>query len=445
MSEEILRDAAIAAGAGLDWLERASALLDEPDPGPTPFAVEQLLVDRAIAMIVGPPKAGKTWAALELASALVTGRDAFDTFAIGNPGPIIIVLEESGRDALHRRLDALTRGHALASERLHHFHFAANRRVRLDDDEWKQRLLDAGQWIRPRAIFLDPLARLKSAGRDEDKQKEMAPLLDFMRELREATGAAVVFVHHTGHAGTHGRGSSDIESFWETKLSVSRDDGVYKLEAEHREAEAADAFRYRLAFDETTRTVKLSPAEAQVREDERNAEVEAYLDEHPDASANEVFRAIGGNRPSVLAAVKRLKERQTTESLALPLEESPTRYPEPGYHPVPPTPGPPSASGTDDLPHPRRGWESGTTANGAGTGDSELGEQNEKRPLLGDRGYLEFVAARHSEGHLDTDEALELEQLHRRVELGLRERRRQRRELHAARSAEIDNDPELAP
>lgn len=100
--------------APAEWLERASDLLDEPDPGPTPFAVEQLLVDQAIVMIVGPPKAGKTWTALELASALVTGRDAFDTFAIGNPGPIIIVLEESGRDALHRRLDALTRGHALA-------------------------------------------------------------------------------------------------------------------------------------------------------------------------------------------------------------------------------------------------------------------------------------------------------------------------------------------
>jgi hypothetical protein len=378
--EEILRNAELAAGGGVDWLERASNLLDEPDPGPTPFAVEQLLVDRAIAMVVGPPKAGKTWAALELASALVTGRDAFDTFAIANPGPIITVLEESGRAALHRRLDALTRGHALASERLHDFHFAANRRVRLDDDEWKQRLLDAGQWIRPRAIFLDPLARLKSSGRDEDKQKEMAPLLDFMRELRDATEAGVVFVHHTGHAGTHGRGSSDIESFWETKLSVTRDEGVYKLEAEHRDAEAAPAFRYRLAFDETTRTVRLSPADAQVREDKRNADVEAYLNEHPDASSNDVFRALGGNRNEVLAAVKRLKERQTTASLALRLGEPPTRYPEAEYHQIPPGSGPSSASGIDDLYTPV-GGEVGYHRERAGTDDPEPPDKEELERL----------------------------------------------------------------
>jgi hypothetical protein len=294
-------------------------------------------------------------AVLELASALVTGRDAFDTFPVRDPGSIVSVLEESGSDALHRRLDALKRGHTFTSERLHDFHFAANRRVRLDDDEWKQRLLDAGRWIRPRAIFLDPLARLKNSGRDEDKEKEMAPLLDFMHELRDATDAAVVFVHHMGHVGTHGRGTSDFESFWETKLSVTRDEGGSKIESEHREAEAADAFRYRLAFDETTRTVRLSLAEAQIREDKVNAAVEAYLDEHPEASANEIFKAIGGSRPDVLAAVKRLKERQTTESPAPSPDEPSTRYPEPEYHLVPEGVSPSLESGTPDPRSPREG------------------------------------------------------------------------------------------
>lgn len=204
----------------------------------------------------------------------------------------------------------------------------------------------------------------------------MAPLLEFMRELRDASEALVAFVHHTGHAGTHGRGTSDFESFWETKLSVTRDEGGYKLEAEHRQAEAVDPFRYRLAFDVTTRTVRLSPAEAQVREDERNADVEAYLGEHPDASANEVFKAIGGNRNDVLAAVKRLKERKTTEPLALPLEESPTRYPEPGYHRIPPSPGPSSASGTDDLHTPVGGGVEYHRER-AGTDDPEPADNDE--------------------------------------------------------------------
>jgi hypothetical protein len=39
----------------------------------------------------------------------------------------------------------------------------------------------------------------------------------------------------------------------------------------------------------------------------------------------------------------------------------------------------------------------------------------ERPPLLGDLDYLDFVAARHREGHLTTAEALEQERLHRLV------------------------------
>ena len=66
--------------------------------------------------IQGMPKAWKTWLELELVLAIVTGRDAFGRFAVPDPGPVILVLEESGRDALHRRLGALARRIALRGE-----------------------------------------------------------------------------------------------------------------------------------------------------------------------------------------------------------------------------------------------------------------------------------------------------------------------------------------
>ena len=43
------------------WFESAADLLAEPDPGPTPFLVDDLIVEAAIAAIVGSPKNGKTW------------------------------------------------------------------------------------------------------------------------------------------------------------------------------------------------------------------------------------------------------------------------------------------------------------------------------------------------------------------------------------------------
>ncbi len=246
----------------LEWLERASDLLDEPDPGRTPMLVDELLVSGAIGAVQGAPKTSKTWLVLEVAVAIATGRPAFGRFEVAGPAPVVLVLEESGRAALHRRLDALTRGSAIRPHELERLHFSANRRVRLDEEEWQSRLVDAVKLLRPVAVFLDPLARMKAPGRDENAQTDMAPLLDFMRALREVhePSPAVVFVHHTGHAGTHLRGSSDLESYWESKISLSRSKSEadeYEFRAERREAEAGATHRFRQAWDAATRSLRL--------------------------------------------------------------------------------------------------------------------------------------------------------------------------------------------
>lgn len=241
------------------WLARASDLLSTPAPGPTPFLVERLIVDGAVGTILGPPKDGKTFLVLELAVAVATGSPALGRFAVPKPGPVIVILEESGLEALHRRLDQLARGKGLRPDALADLHFAANARVRLDDPGWRERLLQAGRELRPRLILLDPLARLKGAV-DENAQKEIGPLLDFLRDLRDASGAAVVFVHHVGHNSSHLRGSSDLEAYWESRIALRRDDrGIVELTAEHREAEGGLLLHYRLEPDTATETLKLIP------------------------------------------------------------------------------------------------------------------------------------------------------------------------------------------
>jgi hypothetical protein len=299
-----------------EWLERASDLLAEEDPGPTPFLVGELLVAGALAAIQGAPKTSKTWLELELGMAIATGRKAFDRFKVPERGPVILVLEESGRAALHRRLDALTRGNAVRPDELADLHFAANRRVRLDDFEWQNELRRVVAELRPRAVFFDPLARLKHPGRNENAQDEISVLLDFMRLLRDEAPepCSVVFVHHTGHDGGHLRGSSDLESYWESKITLKRgsgdEGGVYDFAAEHREAEASAAYRFRQAWDVPSESVRLRLTEDE-RLEEVRARVAAYLEEHPDASANEVAKTLGGNRGEVLKAVAHLRGEET--------------------------------------------------------------------------------------------------------------------------------------
>ena len=92
---------------------------------------------------------------------------------------------------------------------------------------------------------------MKAPARDENAQKEMAPVIEYLRELREETGAGVAFVHHTGHQGEHMRGASDLESAWETKLTWKREGASPEvtIAAEHREAETSPSIRYRISWD----------------------------------------------------------------------------------------------------------------------------------------------------------------------------------------------------
>jgi AAA domain len=97
-----------------------------------------------------------------------------------------------------------------------------------------KKLVELGERLQPRLFVFDPLARMKAAARKENVQEEMAALIEFLRHLREETGAAVGFVHHTGHEGLHMRGSSDLDSMWESRLTWKRDGQASGRQPEER-------------------------------------------------------------------------------------------------------------------------------------------------------------------------------------------------------------------
>ncbi len=246
----------------------------------------------------------------------------------------MLVLEESGRAALWRRLDSLCRGRAIDRDALADLFYAANQGVKLDDAGWQNELVDAGKALRPRLFIFDPLARLKAPGRDESAQKEYGPVIEFLRHLRTETGATVAFVQHTGHQGDRMRGTSDLESVWESRLAFKRDANTITIDSDHREAQSSPPLSYRITWDEQTRTIRLVEIA-----DDLPAKVAKHLRDNPDDSANDVFKALGGNRPAVLAAVKSHRQQVV-----------PTAEYQSGTTPS----GTPSASGIPDPLSPRR-------------------------------------------------------------------------------------------
>jgi len=276
------------------WLIDAADLLAQPDPGPTPWLVEGLMGDEALIAAVGRWKTTKSYAIKDISIAIATGRAAFGCLAIPNPGPVMFINEESGRAALWRRLDALCRGRKVDPEELRgRLHVAANARVRLDDLGWQQELVDTAKELRPRLIVFDPLARMKAPSREENSQKDMAVLVEFIRNLRDESRSAVCFVHHTGHAGGNMRGSSDLESVWETRLTWARDgqSPLVTLTSEHREAEAGQPVQYRIAWDSDNRSMRFDVTDDNPTKTTQEL-VREYLADNPKSKAREISKGI---------------------------------------------------------------------------------------------------------------------------------------------------------
>ncbi len=293
----------------MSWLVDAADLLAEPDPSPTPWLVEGLIVDQALTAVVGKWKTTKSWGMLELGVSIATGRRGSASAAVAEPGPVVYVIEESGRRALWRRLDMLCRGRGIAPDELRGgLLLAANERVKLDDREWQERLLGLGKRA-PRAFIFDPLARMKAPARDESSQTDMAPVIEFLRVLRDETDAAPVFVHHSGHQGEHMRGSSDLESAWESRLAFSRDEetGVVKVKAEHREEESGGLVNYELHHHREARTIRLRPTVLPLAE-----RILEHLQEHGPMGAGELAKAIGTRRADVDRTLAALSQDGTT-------------------------------------------------------------------------------------------------------------------------------------
>lgn len=296
-----------------DWMRKASDLLKRPDPGPTPFAVDGLVVKGSICVVQGRHKVGKTWLVLELIFAMAGVRPAFGLFEAPEPMKVLGVFEESGEVALSRRLRALCRGYGIKrpSKALSLFRYAANARVQLLDPAWQDELIKRVNTAGIEVVVLDPLARMKGDA-EENSQKEMAPLLDFLRRLREETGTTVILVHHTGHEGTHLRGTSDLEGYWESKITIKGEPtsaGPFRLTADHREAEKTEQrVSYRVVGNPNEQWVRLeADAEAVPRAERDRDDIHAYIEAQPGQTTREITEGVSRKRTAVQAALEALE------------------------------------------------------------------------------------------------------------------------------------------
>lgn len=207
------------------------------DPPVAEWCVDGLLTRPSLNLLVGPPGAMKTWAALDLAVAVAAGQPWLGrktTFSgmhgqtLNEPAPsqtpaqqgkgvgVIFVDEETGLSRLWGRIHAVLHGRAAGlGLPLHFVSFGGyDLRQPQDIDHLIQRALTFDAQL----IVIDTLAGVLRGG-DENSVLSIQPLLYNLRRLAEHCRAAVLLVHHTNRSGSF-RGSSSISAGVDLLLGI---------------------------------------------------------------------------------------------------------------------------------------------------------------------------------------------------------------------------------
>lgn len=223
---------------------------DIPQPSGEEWLVESLWSRRAVGVIGGSPKLGKSWVALDLAVSVASGTPALDRFRVADPGPVLLFPAEDPIASVRARLEGISRHRGLDFSRLDVWLVQAPV-IRLDSLEDREALRSAVSDLQPRLLILDPLIRCHAA--DENSATEVARVLSFLRTLEREHSVAVLVVHHArknraGDPGQGLRGSSEIYAWGDSYLYLRRRRSL-ELAIEHRSAVAPEPVKLKLQSD----------------------------------------------------------------------------------------------------------------------------------------------------------------------------------------------------
>lgn len=198
-----------------------SRLDDIPPPVPL---IDGVLDAATIAFLSGRFASYKTFVSVAWACSIATGVPWFGR-EVTTPGPVLYIAGE-GCNGLLGRIEAWEEAHNGGQQIPDGRLYVYDGRINLGDTEYGGDvgfLTDVIRQLRPVLVVIDTLHKC-APGMDENSSKDMSIILDVAAKLRETFGVTILFNHHTGHAGTHSRGSSSIEDDADTVWLTIRDD-----------------------------------------------------------------------------------------------------------------------------------------------------------------------------------------------------------------------------
>lgn len=173
---------------------------EEPDDDDSSDWIIRDLIPRAEPVLFGGPmKAGKTWAALDLAIAAALGESWLGRFnnTVGKPIKVLGLFLEDNKRRLGKRLWELARGRGrhLSTDLILGHHLRVSRApLRLPNATDQRQLISEIKDWGAEFVLVDNLTRVMKG--DPNKTGDASDFTKCWSEIGEATGSSMLFLHH---------------------------------------------------------------------------------------------------------------------------------------------------------------------------------------------------------------------------------------------------------
>jgi len=205
---------------------------DESEP-PPPIIDDGVLLDRSLLLVVGQPKANKSFLALNMGVAIASGTD-FAGFSVVDNHRVLFLSAEGGYYSNRERIKTITAD--IEEEDLQEIFFSTKVVPDLGNDSDDNIFKACIEEYKPKVLILDPFIRFHTA--DENSSSSMSNIFAKIRKLIDEHDIAVILVHHEGkNASKGGRGSSVIHAEYDSCITLEKKNSkhLFKFDMRHVE------------------------------------------------------------------------------------------------------------------------------------------------------------------------------------------------------------------
>jgi len=220
------------------------------------WLIEGVIPSKSLCLLGAAPKQGKTMIALELSTALCSGKPAFDKHLIPKKGRVLYFAGEDSETGLKRRIEAFADAKKTSVNDME-LYAITGQPLLIDDAKGREVLHAAILGYKPDLLVLDNLSRIHRS--NENNATNMAHLFEFLQEIKNKYDTSILLICHLGKNGTL-RGSSQIDSYYESAMFLKSKNGQRYVDFKFRNYEERLDVPYQLVAKNGLR-IKLDSAE----------------------------------------------------------------------------------------------------------------------------------------------------------------------------------------